>query len=364
MGSPEVPARVSRRALLAGAYAMTLTAACSSAGDRPARATGSAHTYSISLPIPPRTQWDGNFGYCGETALISAGLYYGQYLSQFDARGLASSPAPQNREGSQLLLGVNDTRATREAQLDAQEWQPAQGATAATFLTWVKAQLLAGRPVAVGVYTNEYLFYGTIAADAGDVTYDHIVLVTGITSRHRLDGAAGYQADDELVFSDHGLWTGDAEYGGPDVFRCSFAEFPADRVQANAIRGRVYSLPTRRQYGMAFSGVTDPGRETCRVRVVTSAHEESPAIRDGSGERPAGSPLTLTVTASGLQPGTTYALYEYDSVADVPRDSFNARASVASRRWTFEASGASHTVTRTIDSSAEALYRAVPAAGP
>ena len=356
--------RVSRRAFLAGVGAITVTAACSSAGDRPARATGSAHTYSISLPIPPRTQWDGNFGYCGETALIAAGLYYGQYLSQFDARALASGPAPQSREGSQLLLGDNDSRAARAARLDAIEWPSPAGATAERFLTWVKTQVVAGHPVAIGVYTNEYLFYGTKAADAGDTTYDHIVLATGIRSRHRLDGPADYQADDELIFSDHGLWTGDAGYGGPDVFRCSFAEFPADRVQANALRGRVYSLPTRRQYGMAFSGVADPGRETCRVRVVTSAHQESPAIRNGSGERPAGSPLTLTVTASGLQPGTTYALYEYDSVGDVPRDAFNARASVASRSWTFEASGASHTVTRTIDSSAEALYRAVPAAGP
>ena len=42
------------------------------------------------LPIPPRRQWEGNGGYCGETVMISAGLYYGQYVSQYDARAFAS----------------------------------------------------------------------------------------------------------------------------------------------------------------------------------------------------------------------------------------------------------------------------------
>ena len=33
------------------------------------------------LDIPPRFQWNANNGYCGETAFISVGLYYGQYCS-------------------------------------------------------------------------------------------------------------------------------------------------------------------------------------------------------------------------------------------------------------------------------------------
>ncbi|AEA68430.1 Hypothetical protein; putative exported protein [Pseudomonas brassicacearum subsp. brassicacearum NFM421] len=58
--------------------------------------------------IPPRLQWEANYGYCGETALISAGLYYGQYVSQFDARAIASPNVKQSKRGSQLLLGRND----------------------------------------------------------------------------------------------------------------------------------------------------------------------------------------------------------------------------------------------------------------
>ena len=40
--------------------------------------------------IPPRLQWNSNDVYCGEVSMISAGLYYGQYLSQYDVRAIAS----------------------------------------------------------------------------------------------------------------------------------------------------------------------------------------------------------------------------------------------------------------------------------
>ena len=40
--------------------------------------------YKLKNDIPLRIQWDANSGYCGEVSMISAGLYYGQYLSQYD----------------------------------------------------------------------------------------------------------------------------------------------------------------------------------------------------------------------------------------------------------------------------------------
>jgi hypothetical protein len=46
--------------------------------------------------IPSRLQWEANYGYCCEVSLISAGLYYGQYLSQYDARAIASRDKPQS----------------------------------------------------------------------------------------------------------------------------------------------------------------------------------------------------------------------------------------------------------------------------
>src|SRR5579859_6230620 len=80
------------------------------ASSTPVASARSTAIYSAAVDMPPRFQWNENFGYCGEVALISAGLFYGQYLSQYDARATASSK-PQYRSSSQLLLGVNDTHA-------------------------------------------------------------------------------------------------------------------------------------------------------------------------------------------------------------------------------------------------------------
>jgi hypothetical protein len=45
----------------------------------------------FKLNIPTRLQWEENDGYCGEVSLISGGLYFGQYGSQFDTRVMACS---------------------------------------------------------------------------------------------------------------------------------------------------------------------------------------------------------------------------------------------------------------------------------
>src|SRR5580692_10667511 len=69
--------------------------------------------------IPPRYQWDANNGYCGEVSLISAGLYYGQYVSQYDIRALAIKNVPQN--DGQLLIGLNDQYAASQLHLNSIE---------------------------------------------------------------------------------------------------------------------------------------------------------------------------------------------------------------------------------------------------
>lgn len=52
--------------------------------------TPTPKNFSVSNDIPPRLQWAANNGYCGEVSFANAGLYYGQYLSQFDIRDIAS----------------------------------------------------------------------------------------------------------------------------------------------------------------------------------------------------------------------------------------------------------------------------------
>ncbi len=318
--------------------------------------------YSVSIQMPPRLQWNENYGYCGETAMISAGLYYGQYVSQYDARAIASNSKPQYKASSQLLLGMNDTAAAKAMHLTFTEWTPGNGATASGFLAWVKGELVKGHPVAIGVYTNEYRFNGSTNPTAGDPDYDHIVVVTGVTSHHPLTQPAIYYPDDEITLSDNGLWTGTPSGQPQYAFTYSFAAFQANRRQANSTTGNIYSLADANpDYGIAITGVADSSRETLPVRVFTSANYESPEIKDGSNTRPKPMPLTLTATVSDLRPGTTYNLYRYDSAKDVPTSDFNAGRSAAAQSWTFTATAQTYTINQNITSNDEVLYRAVPA---
>ena len=327
-------------------------------------ATNATATWSVDNPIPPRLQWNENNGYCGETAFISAGLYYGQYLSQYDARAIASNDTPQYETDAQLLLGVNDQYATTQMRLTSSEWTPGTGSTTDDFLAWVKGEVIQGYPVAIGVYENQSLFYNTTKPNAGDPKYDHIVIVTGVTSHHPLTLPATYYADDELKFSDNGLWTGTPGTKPQYAFDYPFGTFQATRQAANTSTGNVYSLAdTVRNYGIAITGIADPDHETVPVRVATSVNDETPQIGAQSNTRPAPMPLTLTVTVSGLQPGTSYDLYRYDDVSKVPTAAFTQHAADASWTTQFTAAGTSRTITQSVDSDDQVIYRAVPASG-
>ena len=330
----------------------------------PIAATPAPTTYTAGSKLPPRIQWDANYGYCGETAFISAGLNYGQYISQYDARALASKNVRQSLESSQLLLGVNDVAAAKAMHLSATAFNTAQQPTAPAFLTWVKSNVTAGYPVVIGVFVNQSRFYGTTNLNAGDAEYDHIVAVTGITSTHPLTGPTTYYADDVLTFNDNGEWTG--TNGQPqNVFNYSFGTFATTRQRANAKSAAVYSLKSGADYGIAITGIIDLSRETVPVRLTTSTNAEIPAMVDGSNTRPAAKPVTLTITVSNLKPGTTYTLYRYNTMANVPDSNINANAAKAAQKWTIKvAAGTTYTMTQTINSNETAVYRAVPVGAP
>jgi hypothetical protein len=316
-------------------------------------------TAQTNLQINPRFQWGVNYGYCGEVSFISAGLYYGQYLSQYDARSLANGTGRQNRASSQLLLGVNDSAAADRMHLAMTKWS---GVGTSAFLSWVKKNVLAGSPVVIAVFTNSWIFDGDARPNAGNSEYDHIVPVHTVTTKQGLTDAS-YYADDTLTFSDNGLYGDDTPTGSPYHFSYAFGLFPRTRAQANLKTGPVYSLPLNtKNYGVAFTGVKDTYRETVPVRITTSTNAELPSIADGSNTRPAAQVVTLTVTVSGLVPGEDYKLYRYNSMAAVPDGSFNTNAAKASSVWPIKiTSGSTYVLKQSIMSNQSVAYRAVPA---
>lgn len=322
-------------------------------------------TYEKELDIPPRLQWNANFGYCGEVSFISAGLYFGQYCSQYTAREAASPGVRQSRANSQLLLGVNELKAATAMKLTAVRWKaPARG-TVKDFLVWAKSNVLANHPVIIGVFTNEYLFYGTTNRNAGDSDYDHIVPVTGVGSESPLSpDPKTYMASDVITFSDNGLWA--PSNNPPYTFSYRFSDFPKTRQEANAQTGPIYSLKSNGTvYGVTITGVADPTGQTVPVRLSTSANYEQPKMQNGSNTPPSPMALTLTVTVTIPDQSVGYNLYRYDSFAKVPTSKFNANASKAAQTWSIAANtGATFTVQVPIQSSQTAVFRAVRTSAP
>lgn len=347
--------------------ALTLCAQASNAFTTGANGTTPAATtksYRKTNDIPPRHQWEANYGYCGEVSLISAGLYYGQYVSQYDARAIASKNVNQSTEGSQLLLGVNDSYAAAQMHLTAIAWKNTSTSNTNNFLAWVKENVAAGYPVAIGVYYNQRSFEVSNDPNAGDDEYDHIVPVTRVSSKHPLAKPSVYYADDKITFSDNGLYTPN---GKPTyVYEYPFGSFQANRREANSKAHPVYSLARGgSNYGLAITGVIDHDGQTLPVRLSTNVNYEKPVMREGSNTRPASRNLTLTATVSGLRPGVSYNLYRYDSFRSVPNSAFNAEAAKAARKWKIKIkSGSSASVTERIKSDEIAVYRAVPETAP
>lgn len=315
--------------------------------------------YTRFNDIPARLQWFTNSGYCGETSLVSAGLYYGQYLSQYDVRAFATGGS--QTDGT-LLIGVNASKAAHKMHLHFEDWDPDLQENTEQFLIWMKEHIGAGHPVAFGVYANQYLFSNNTDPDAGDPDYDHIVSAVMLRSDHFLNDPSYYEKD-ILGFNDNGY----LDNGTTPVyfFTYNFKDFPASRKEANRPNGPIYALSNDgTNYGIAITGVKDLHHDTLPVRIETDFNYENPPIVDGSNERPPSMPLTLTVIVSHLDPHTSYNLYRYDHVSVVPNSDFNAQASAASRKWTFTPDGNVHILTEQIRSDDQVIYRCVKSDAP
>jgi hypothetical protein len=321
-----------------------------------------AARYSSDLGIAPRLQWNSNYGYCGETSFISAGMHFGQYTSQWTARSAASPGVPQTEEESQLLIGVNDIDAAEAMRLQAVEFDSESQRSTRSYLTWVKSMALRGFPVIIGVFVNMSEFDD---ASGGQSEYDHIVPVLGVGSQSPLSRTdRTYRATDVISFSDNAL-DGNTSPNSA-VFRYRFNAFQKSRSQANDPDGAPYSLRSRpMNYATAVTGVMDPDRVTIPVRLTSNADGEG--VQDG--ERLAAPPaprlIDLTVNVTIPDPSIGYTVYLYDDFAKVPVRDFNALAPNAIESWTIApGSGRSWSKTISVMSDQTRVFRAVPNSAP
>ncbi len=406
-------------------------------------------------PVTPFYQWESNNGYCGEVSLMQAGLVNGQWMSQYDARlvcgaglsqtgpnGACHAHQQQSNYNAQLLIedpgtgvsGPNIYADAAQCMANARlagttypyENQPAGLDGYKNYMSWVKAQVIAGNQVTVAV-----LFNG-----GSDPQYDHEVSVLKIGTNHAATDPT-YYPDDVLYFDDHGAYTleGHAFTGNPAippgaghdpkgctpyVFGYSFGSLGRTRVEANASTAQGYSIiipqyrlihtgtggsgydtvPILGPHNYAFSvfGPADPTGETLPVTVsvegptrtggvanprdpIAGWNYENPMIgRSNEGNactnvRPAAmTDVRLHIAASGLSVGRAYTLYEYvvDKVGGtgnaaalpVPVEKFNANAALATRAMGFTAIETVFEAQIDTRSDRVVAFRLVPADGP
>ena len=317
-----------------------------------------AKQYSHTLPIAPRLQWNANYGYCGETSLISAGMYFGQYTSQWTARSLASPGIPQTEQDSQLLLGINDLAAASSMRLDAVTFDSDAQTSTPQFLTWIKSMVLRDNPVIVGLLLNMRRAQEPLP---GDAEYDHIVPILGIASQRPLTPSnLRYQPTDTLTFSDN---SGASDDG---IFTSTFQAIQRSRTAANRASSPLYSLLNHpRNYAIAITGVLDSDRVTIPVRLTSSSDGEGDQDQTWLEAPPPAQPITLTATVNIPDTTIAYNVYLYDDFAKVPTGNFNASAANAIQQWTIPAGSAPTWVqTISIMSDQTRVFRAVPTSAP
>ena len=321
-------------------------------------ATGSRDPYSASVDLAPRLQWNANYGYCGETSFISAGMYFGQYTSQWTARDLASGGMKQTAEESQLLLGVNDLAAADRMRLEAVAFDSESQESVAEYLTWIKSMIMREKPVIIGVLMRLDEADSTYP---GSWEYDHIVPVLAVASKARMrPGERRYRPTDALIISDNSGLTSES------LYRLPFASSQRSRSAANASEAPAYSLRNRpMNYATTVLGVRDADGVTIPVRLTGSLDGEGVQDETWLTAQPAGRPLELTATVSIPDPGQEYRVYLYDDFDKVPIRGFNAAADQAIASWTIPAgSGPTWSTTISTSSDRTSVFRAVPVTAP
>jgi hypothetical protein len=331
-------------------------------------------TTSVVIDIPPRVQWENNYGYCGETALISAGLFYGQSLSQYTVRSLASGGMAQGNIASQLLIGTTQNAATAAQKLGL-NYLEKETTDNGVFYAWVKNQVALGHPVFIGI---------SVPPMKPENEYDHIVPVVGVGSMHSNPKTDGCYDDDVFMISDNGVNVS----GGPtanatnsyttdSTYMPFYYNFPvgagncSNTIPANPQPVAIYSLvvdPSIIKYGIAITGIADTTLEALPVRVNTNlAYESLADITDATTNigvnPPPPTPLstTLTITVSNLVAGQAYNLYKYTDSSKVPTGNFNAASAAAGiLPWkVFAPTSTTWSTTFTMASNTPALFRAV-----
>ncbi len=343
---------------------------------------------SYHSELKPRFQWNANDGYCGETAFISIGLKWGQYISQWQARRLAWSKEVRTKmdQGDknsqhtnktapyyQLLLGVNGTDAAKNMQLNAKRIHMGGKRNPLVFLSKIQSHLNKKHDLIIGIFDS--------LEGGGDDTYDHIVPVLSAQSEHSLSKLSRKDIrNNRITFSDNGLVSkadpnattpSNADY----KFSYSYKNFPRTRKQMNKNNAPIYALPKSPEggfFGLAIKGIKG---KTNLLRVELETDKNNEGIQNqtkmSSKPNPIKLKLTPTVTIPKKHQGRSHTLFMFNSFDKLPTpkdfkkgDKYIEENYTYTDHWTIPARSKKKYTFDPISiwSDENAIFRAVPSA--
>jgi hypothetical protein len=284
------------------------------------------------LDIPYRLQRNDADGYCGETAVSSACVFFGCWISPEEVR--------QRVTGDQSKQVLADT--LMAAQLTRMRLASSMFDTTANggavsyqkYMLWVKSKLASFYPVITTVY----------AYSAKDNEYDHIELAVGYDSASPSDFTT-YAAADSMSQISFIVDTVCA----PAENNCFFTAKTATRTFSDwvAVVQRTTGgatacfydfsaggcFPKTKNYGISVDGPLDASAQALPVR-----------LRHVAGLTNATASIYVGVQMRDLTAGSSYSLVRYDAPANVPASPSSADAFLDAAHQsacTFKASGSS-----------------------
>ena len=302
------------------------------------------------LNIPLRYQWNDNSGYCGSVSFITAGLTLGQYFSQYDMRrfshcnsilsnkcGCNTPKIPkgckiQHDEKSQLLLGVNDGDVADILHYEYELFHQRNNQKA--YFKWVEEKFSQKNIIVTGVYENFGSFFKNWYSSntkgenifIGNLLYDHIVVITNITSEYLyIDDIGNYENylidpnDNNIIENDQAFYNSTKYQDIKYIFKIPRNGGVKDRKAADEDKSLPYLIPKIANYGISISGLKDKyyGKELIPLSIKSDKNYECPQAARGSNTRPEAINLKLTVTASNLIPWKKYRILKFNDIKSV-----------------------------------------------
>jgi len=266
---------------------------------------------SIVLNVPPRYMWglpdDTGWespGYCGETSIQSAGLLFGNYISQ--------EVVHQAGGGTELLVGTgNDIKAAAALSFNYASFNTATPKPqASAFNTWMKTYLDRGAVVITG-------FYDTNGAN---LEYDHIMPIIG------------YSQSSGVI---NGLYYNDLV----NDFVSYTQGFSRSRKQCSSGTSP-WCLPSNALYGLTILGNKFPGSVPAQLFMDTWNEPDWGSV-NGLHEKPIATSGTLVVSNLALYSG--YSCLRFDSPARIPTTG-NFLAGAYAAKFDFTAVARTHSI--------------------